>query len=263
MGIPWLPTSSTRWGRKGVIIFSDGDDRNSFTRREAAMARVQASDAVLYTVGFGSGTTSEGLRRSLDGYATTTGGHAFFPRDTRELDQAFDAIVKGMDRPSHAGIITRLALGGLATLRDPRGIPVCETYAKRGHYVFVRMAAIDALGRLGDFLEPRRQEIREFLVPLLRDPHMHVRNATCSALATLGDGAAIGELRKVEQSDVMGNTQRAARRAIARLRDRLAEVGKKGDFAGDMDKLKDENAKLQQRLAKLESQVQALSKKRQ
>lgn len=88
-----LDQVGTRWGRKGVIVFSDGDDRNSFTRREAAMARVQASDAVLYTVGFGSGATSEGLRRSLDGYATTTGGHAFFPRDTRELDQAFDAIV--------------------------------------------------------------------------------------------------------------------------------------------------------------------------
>jgi len=176
--------------------------------------------------------------------------------------KAFDALVKGMDRPSHAGVITRLALGGLGTLRDPRGIAVCEKYAKRGHYVFVRTAAIDALGRLGDFLEARRQEIREFLVPLLRDPHMHIRNATCGALATLGDGAAIPELRKVQQSDVMGGTQRAARRSIQKIRDHLAEVGKKSDFASDVDKMKDESLKLQQRLAKLESQVQSLSKKR-
>jgi HEAT repeat protein len=136
------------------------------------------------------------------------------------------------------------------------------SYTKRGHFVFVRTAAIDALGRFGDFFENRRQEIREFLVPLLRDPDMHVRNATCAALATNGDPAAVGELQKVQQTDIMGMTQRAARRAIRRIRDRQADAGKKHEFAADVDKLKDENLKLQQRVSKLESQVQAFSKKR-
>ncbi len=176
--------------------------------------------------------------------------------------KSLESIRKGMDRPSHADAITRLALAGLATLRDPEAIPVCMAYAKRGKPTFVRMAAIDALGKLGDYLETKRQEIREFLVPLLRDPHMHVRNATCSALATLGDPAAIGELQKVAQYDIMGFTQRAARRAIRKIRDRQAEVGKKAEFAADVDKLKDDNQKLQQRLAKLEGQVQALTRKR-
>ncbi|HEV8594999.1 MAG TPA: M1 family aminopeptidase [Thermoplasmata archaeon] len=176
--------------------------------------------------------------------------------------KAFEGIKKGMDRPSHAGIITRLAVGALASLRDPRGIEVAMSYTKRGHFVFVRTAAIDALGRFGDFFENRRQEIREFLVPLLRDPDMHVRNATCAALATNGDPAAVGELQKVQQTDIMGMTQRAARRAIRRIRDRQADAGKKHEFAADVDKLKDENLKLQQRVSKLESQVQAFSKKR-
>lgn len=88
-----LDLVGTQWGRKGVVIFSDGDDRNSLTRRDAAMAKVQASDAVLYTVGFGSGATVRQLQRNLDSYATMTGGHAFFPRDAKELDNAFDAIV--------------------------------------------------------------------------------------------------------------------------------------------------------------------------
>ncbi|MGE5816322.1 MAG: VWA domain-containing protein [Acidobacteriota bacterium] len=88
-----LDLVGTQWGRKGVVVFSDGDDRNSLTRREAAMARVQASDAVLYTVGFGSGATVQNLRQNLETYATTTGGRSYFPRDARELDTAFDAIV--------------------------------------------------------------------------------------------------------------------------------------------------------------------------
>lgn len=88
-----LDLVSRDWGRKGVVIFSDGDDRNSLTQRETAMARVQASDAMLYTVGFGGGATVPQLKSSLETYARSTGGRPFFPRHTRELDDIFDQIV--------------------------------------------------------------------------------------------------------------------------------------------------------------------------
>jgi Ca-activated chloride channel homolog len=80
-------------GRRGVVLFSDGDDQNSMTTRETAMARVQSSDAMLYTIGFGAGVTRPLLRSSLEEYAISTGGRAFFPRHTRELDGIFDLIV--------------------------------------------------------------------------------------------------------------------------------------------------------------------------
>jgi VWFA-related protein len=88
-----LDLVSREWGRKGVVIFSDGDDRNSLTKRETAMARVQASDAMLYTIGFGGGATVPGLRTSLENYARSTGGRPFFPRGVKELDGVFDDIV--------------------------------------------------------------------------------------------------------------------------------------------------------------------------
>jgi len=176
--------------------------------------------------------------------------------------KAAAAIRRGMDRDSHAGIITRLSLAGLGQLRDPKGIEVCKAHAARGNYVFVRTAAIDALARLGDYHDNRRQEVREILVPLLRDDDMHVRNAACAGLATLGDPAAIGEMQKVADHDIQGGTQKAARRAVRRIRDRQADAAKKHEFAADLDKVKDENLKLQQRLSKLEGQVQALAKKR-
>ena len=84
---------SREWGRKGIVIFSDGDDRSSLTTREKATARVQASDAMLYTVGFGSGATVPELHTRLENYAKATGGRAFFPQRTQELDGAFDQIV--------------------------------------------------------------------------------------------------------------------------------------------------------------------------
>lgn len=88
-----LDMVSREWGRKGVVIFSDGDDRHSLTQRESAMARVQASDAMLYTVGFGSGATIPRLRGSLQTYARATGGRSFFPRHAKELDGVFDEVV--------------------------------------------------------------------------------------------------------------------------------------------------------------------------
>jgi VWFA-related protein len=88
-----LDLVSRETGRKGIVIFSDGDDRNSLTRRETAMARVQSSDAMLYTVGFGAGATVPQLRTSLETYAKSTGGRAFFPKQVEELDGIFSEIV--------------------------------------------------------------------------------------------------------------------------------------------------------------------------
>jgi Ca-activated chloride channel homolog len=85
---------SRDWGRKGIVIFSDGDDRNSITARESATARVQASDAMLYTVGFGGGATVPGLRLKLEQYARDTGGRAFFPQRAQDLNNVFDDIVE-------------------------------------------------------------------------------------------------------------------------------------------------------------------------
>jgi Ca-activated chloride channel family protein len=81
------------WGRKGVVIFSDGDDKNSLASRETALSRVQASDAMVYTVGYGGGATVPRLRASLEEYAKATGGRAFFPKKADELNAIFDQIV--------------------------------------------------------------------------------------------------------------------------------------------------------------------------
>jgi VWFA-related protein len=88
-----LDLVSKDWGRKGVVIFSDGDDRHSLVSRDAALARVHASDAMLYTIGFGGGAVVPHLRQSLETYARATGGRFFSPKGREALDGAFDAIV--------------------------------------------------------------------------------------------------------------------------------------------------------------------------
>ena len=75
------------------MIFSDGDDRNSITPRDSATSKVQASDAMLYTVGFGGGANVPSLKQKLESYARATGGRAFFPQHTSDLNDVFNEIV--------------------------------------------------------------------------------------------------------------------------------------------------------------------------
>ena len=56
-------------GRKGVVLFSDGDDHHSLTTPDAAAARVQAGNAMLYSVAFGTGATVQSLRERLAEFA--------------------------------------------------------------------------------------------------------------------------------------------------------------------------------------------------
>ncbi len=176
--------------------------------------------------------------------------------------RAFDTIVKGLDRPSHAGIITRNGLLGLADLRDPKAIPVIREYTKAGQLPFVRLSACLALGRLGDILEDKRTEIRDILEPLLRDDDFRTRIGVMQGLAAMGDPKAIPELRKLQAEEPLGSLRRLARRTIRQIQDKVAERSKKVEQQQELDKLKDENRDLKARVAKIESQVEKILTKR-
>jgi Ca-activated chloride channel family protein len=80
-------------GRKGVLLFSDGDDRHSLTPPEAAAARVQSGNAMLYSIGFGAGASVPALRERLEQYARSTGGRAFYPGQAEELGAVFGQVI--------------------------------------------------------------------------------------------------------------------------------------------------------------------------
>ena len=86
-----LDMVSRETGRKGIVIFSDGDDRNSLTRRETATARAcRPATRCSTPSASAAASTVPQLRASLESYARATGGKPFFPKDTAELDGIFD-----------------------------------------------------------------------------------------------------------------------------------------------------------------------------
>jgi Ca-activated chloride channel homolog len=84
----------TQAGRRGLVLFTDGEDTSSRITREAVQRRAESSDAVLFMIGQGRAIDSPGLRDLCESLAKRSGGRAFFPREASNLRETFDEIVE-------------------------------------------------------------------------------------------------------------------------------------------------------------------------
>ena len=112
-------------GRRGIIIFSDGDDRHSVGRRDESLRRIEEGQVVIYTVGFGDGASAQ-FRETLKAFAEASGGRAYFPRRAEDLDAAFGSILDELSHQVHPVLrLGRAARRELAHTGDPRlrGLP--------------------------------------------------------------------------------------------------------------------------------------------
>lgn len=81
-------------GRRAVVIFTDGEDRNSHVTMAAAEARIEASDSLLYVVGLGQGAKVAELKAIIERLAAVSGGREFFADKADKLDRPFEEIVQ-------------------------------------------------------------------------------------------------------------------------------------------------------------------------
>jgi Ca-activated chloride channel homolog len=80
-------------GRKGLVVFSDGDDQSSRGTAENAERDLQASDAPMYCVGLGRGAHEDNLKKLLSRLSQMSGGRAVHTKHVKELDGAFSEVV--------------------------------------------------------------------------------------------------------------------------------------------------------------------------
>jgi len=85
---------SSQAGRRGLVIFTDGDDTSSRVTRDAVQRRAESSDAVLFMIGQGRAEESPELKSLCEWLANRSGGRAFFPREAADLRETFDAIIE-------------------------------------------------------------------------------------------------------------------------------------------------------------------------
>lgn len=77
-------------GRRVIILVTDGEDTSSSIKLRDAIERTWRSEIIVYSVGIGGPMgVDQGTLKKL---AAETGGRAFFPRNERDLDEAYAQI---------------------------------------------------------------------------------------------------------------------------------------------------------------------------
>jgi Ca-activated chloride channel family protein len=80
--------------RKALVVFSDGEDRDSRVTFPDVRRLIDESDATVFTVGLGRGQSQKDLREKLGELADASGGLALFAGNPEDLAQPFAEIVE-------------------------------------------------------------------------------------------------------------------------------------------------------------------------
>ena len=80
--------------RKALVVFSDGEDQHSRVTFTDVRRLIDESDATVFTVGLGRGSSQADLRKKLEELADASGGLALFADDPDKLNQPFAEIVE-------------------------------------------------------------------------------------------------------------------------------------------------------------------------
>ena len=168
--------------------------------------------------------------------------------------KAFDVLSKVvMAKESQNDVLRAQALSGLTELKDDRALPIAIEWTKIGKSNPVRGAATLALGKLGQINDQAKDKAYDRLVVLLSDEWLRVRLNAIAALAELKLPKSIAELERTRSRDLDGRVIRAAREAIARIREGADKGDEVKKLREDLEKLQEDNRGLKDRLDKLES----------
>ena len=81
-------------GRKGLVVFSDGEDQGSHVTLDQVEQRLQASDVTLYMIGEGRALSVDRLKKGMERLSSQTGGRLFAMASIDDLSKAFDTLLE-------------------------------------------------------------------------------------------------------------------------------------------------------------------------
>ena len=92
-----LETHDSGIAHKAVLLFSDGDERDSFTNFDTAERRIRASRATLYAVTLGRGRAIERVRSQMELLARISGGRSFPIIRIDDLDEVLTYVREDLE----------------------------------------------------------------------------------------------------------------------------------------------------------------------
>jgi Ca-activated chloride channel family protein len=91
-----LISGSAEHTRRAIILLTDGVDTSSRMKMHEAIERAQKADALIYAIGIGDRYSFDVNESSLRKLTDQTGGRAYFPRNERDLQDAFSQIQRDL-----------------------------------------------------------------------------------------------------------------------------------------------------------------------
>ncbi|GAB4327114.1 MAG: M1 family aminopeptidase [Dehalococcoidia bacterium] len=171
------------------------------------------------------------------------------------VDAAFETIASNIDRPSYREVVRAGCLDGLVELRDERAFDLIPLSARYGAPQATRAAAVTALAKLGAFFQERKRPVAEQIAEFLDDPDFRVRIAAMNGLKTLEDPSWAPRLDAMARRELDGRGIRVAREAAAALRKGTQQSEEVKRLRDDLESLRSDNARLRERLEKLEARA--------
>jgi len=169
------------------------------------------------------------------------------------LDDSLAVLKQNMDRPSFRQVVRVGCIDGLVELRREAGFEVLTRVAKYGQPFQGRPPAVLGLAKLGQYFPARQKALGEEIAEYLEDPDFRVRIAATNALKTLKDDSQVPALERMAARELDGRGVRMARENALALRKGAGTDDEVKKLREDFEKLRDENAKLKERLTVLEA----------
>ncbi len=166
-------------------------------------------------------------------------------------ERAFKILRDAARGTSWNGTVESGAALGLGELRDVRATPLLVELTKAGKDEAVRRSALLALARQADVLESERAAADDAIARALDDAGFAVVRGATLAAERMADKHFLDALDRLAENAFDGRLRREATEAAARIREAQKTPAQVTGLRTDLDALRDEQRKLQEKLEAL------------
>ncbi|MEM2237531.1 MAG: M1 family aminopeptidase [Candidatus Caldarchaeum sp.] len=167
-----------------------------------------------------------------------------------KISDRLPVLLKALGYKSHAEVIASGAVTGLAELGTDESFPHVMERTKPGFPTPVRVSAVVGLAKF-----PNRHEVFEALERLSKDSSERVRHAVVAAARELLDHRLLTMLDTMAEKDLNERVRRNAREVAKKIRDHLEKGVEYKALREELDKIREENRRLADRIYRMEGKL--------
>ncbi len=167
-----------------------------------------------------------------------------------KLEDAVPVLIKALDYPSHAHVIPSGAVQGLAETGLDKVYEHVSKRTEKSYPTPVRVSATVALAKF-----PEKRETYTLLEKLSEDSNERVRHAVVAAAREMMDPRLLPMLDKMAEKDLNERVRRSAREVSKKIRDHLEKGVEYKSLREELEKIREENRRLAERLYRVEGKV--------